>query len=373
MKRLFVFSVFVFFLSGSLRAATDTTGQTRGFRTAGLNLHYGSIFAHSQDVENTRHSRPFGLDLVYSRLRNDSAVAALCGCQPHSGFILNYFNYDNRVLEQSFSALYFLEPNFRISNRLLWHIRGTVGVAYLTHPYHPQHNPGNMSYSLPFGAYLGVATGFNLKVSPQLMLAAGGNYLHISNGGIKDPNLGINWITGNLGLFYSVKGPYDFSKKKQAANAHYRKYRRLDLAGSYSSKIVYIGDKMRYPVFGLSALHAWQLSRLHTVTASAEWHIDYSLAEKQRRENAARDVHFWGAALGHEFLLGRFIFSQQLGCYLKYPAPYYDRIYHRWGLDFILRPNLHIGFNLKAHRHVAHFADIRLVYSLGRERKARGE
>lgn len=369
MKPLFFHFVFVLFFSTGLHAAADSTKNRQPQRTLGLNFHYGSIFAHSKDVENTRYSRPAGIDLVYSKLKNDSVVSAICNCIPHTGFGVNYFNYDNAVLGHGFSAFYFLEPNFRINNALLWNIKGIVGFAAMTNPYDPQTNPTNMSYSLPFGAYIGVATGFNVRLSPALMGSVGGNYLHISNGGIKDPNLGINWITGNVALHYNLNNRFDFRKMRAGNGAHYSKFNRFDLGGFYSSKIVYIGDKKRYNVFGLSGVYSRQFRRLHAVTAGADWHIDYSLAEKQRRENAARDVHFFGTAIGHEFLLGKFIFSQQLGYYVKHPQPYYDRIYHRWGLNYRVKPDLHIGFSLKAHRHVAHFADIRLVYAINREIK----
>jgi len=69
-----------------------------------------------------------------------------------------------------------------------------------------------------------------------------------------------------------------------------------------------------------------------------------------------------GLLTGYDFLLGRFFFSQQLGVYVFNRLPYYDRIFHRWALRYQMNIHWLIGFGLKAHRQVAEFIDLRLLY-----------
>ena len=71
-----------------------------------------------------------------------------------------------------------------------------------------------------------------------------------------------------------------------------------------------------------------------------------------------------GAVLvGHEFLLGKFIFSQRVGIYLYDESPYYDAWFHCWGIQYRANKYLGVGLNLKAHKHVAEYIDLRVVYS----------
>ncbi len=66
---------------------------------------------------------------------------------------------------------------------------------------------------------------------------------------------------------------------------------------------------------------------------------------------------------GHEFFLGKFLFSQRLGYYVFDQTPYYDNLFHRWGLHYRLNKQVGFGFNLLAHRQVAEFIDFRISYS----------
>ena len=71
-----------------------------------------------------------------------------------------------------------------------------------------------------------------------------------------------------------------------------------------------------------------------------------------------------GIALGHEFLLGKFLFSQQFGVYLNNPNPRHSDFYQRYGLVYRINKFFNAGINLKAHGHVANFLDFRLGVSL---------
>jgi hypothetical protein len=63
------------------------------------------------------------------------------------------------------------------------------------------------------------------------------------------------------------------------------------------------------------------------------------------------------------FLLGKFNFSQRIGVYVFKQADYFDAIYHRWGIQYSINPHWGVGVNLQAHRQVADFIDLRVIYS----------
>lgn len=328
----------------------------------GLNTHYGFIFAHSKDVENTRGSYPLGIALEYSKLKFDSSTYSLCRCYPRTGLSLMYFNYDNKVLGHSISSIYFLEPSFIINKKLLFTPRGGVGLSFLTHPYHPIHNPLNNSYSLPVSVLLQVGAGLHYKINQKLTLNLYANYLHISNGGIKDPNKGINWPTTSLGINYQLNHTV-FKKQNFSSKKISTKFNRVEVGIYSSSKIVAVGDKQRYFVPGVFLGYFKQLNHLHSLGIVVDYHRDYSLQEKQKRNAKTLDFDFASAAIGHEFLMGKFRFWQQVGIYATKPQEWAFNWYHRWGLKYAITKNLNMGVSIKAHNQIAHFADLRLSYN----------
>src|SRR5690606_32546451 len=119
------------------------------------------------------------------------------------------------------------------------------------------------------------------------------------------------------------------------------------------------GERERYLVSGLAFQAGRQISNLSMLTLGAEAYLDGEVKEKLRRDGLDASPVKAGVLVGHEFLLGRFQFSQRLGVYAFDQTPYYDRIFHRWGLQFQVTQQFSAGFNLLAHRHIAEFVDFR--------------
>ena len=328
-----------------------------------LNTHYGFIYAHDKDVENTDGSRPFGISLEYSILKFDSASFNIARCYPKSGISLIYFNYDNPVLGHSLTCAYFIEPSFALSDRFFFAPRGSVGLTWLSNPYDPVRNPGNNSYSLPVSVFLQAGLALNYRFSQKANVHASANYLHISNGGVKNPNKGINWPTASVGFSYRINEA-NFQKQKYQPARRFRTYNRFD-AGIYSSgKTDQREGNALHLVPGIFVGYQRRLNNLHSIGLVADLHLDYALAKKQKSLNEKEYFYFPSLAASHEYLIGKFIFWQQVGFYVITPDERFNRWYHRWGLNYSLTENFSIGTSLKAHAQVAHFADLRLTYNL---------
>lgn len=170
----------------------ERTQRQKSLFSLGLGVQHGFIFAHSVDVENTRGARPTGIEAILGWQRNDSATFALCHCYPRQGVLLAYYDYDVEVLGKSGTAAYFLEPTYRIGDGFLFSFKGAGGLSYLSNPHDSVNNPGNQSYSRPVSAYLLVGLGAWLRLTEQWWLNPTLNYQHISNGGTREPNKGIN-------------------------------------------------------------------------------------------------------------------------------------------------------------------------------------
>lgn len=331
-------------------------------------VHYGFILPHSVDVQNTQGARPLGYEAGIVFSDTSDRVYNLARCIANGGVNLMYFDYDSRILGRSLGINYFLEPSFRLTSRLRFLVKGQFGLAYLTNPHHPQHNPTNMSYSTRVGFFLGISSGMSWQINTHWQTTLYANFLHISNGGLKDPNKGINWPTAQLQVNYFPKGFKPSDKRGRMRES--KKEQGITLYGLYTSRLLNVGDKVRYPIYGIGAEAFLKLSSISGFIAGMELYNDHSLKEKMERlgMNGISSIRS-GFAAGHVFFLGKFQFSQQLGYYLYSPSNLYDNIYHRWSLNYCAAEKWVFGVSLKAHRHVANFTDVRIGYRITKSRR----
>ncbi len=352
-------------------AQTDSTETTvskskqKSLLSIGLGIQHGFIFAHSVDVQNTSGARPTGIEAIGSWQRNDSASFALCHCYPRQGLQVSYYDYDVGLLGKSSTAAYFLEPTYRISKRVLFSLKGAAGLSYLNNPYDSISNPGNQSYSTSLSFYLLTGVGVWFKLSERWWLNPSVNYQHISNGGFRQPNKGINWPTVGIALSYHPDSRpwYTGTRNTKKYWKNYATRYDLTLLGGMRNGYNQAGERKRYIVRGLALQAGRQVGRLSMLTLGTEIYQDDKLQNELRKQNLDASPVKAGLLMGHEFLLGRFQFSQRLGVYIFDQTPYYDRIFHRWGIKYRINQQFSTGFNLLAHREVAEFVDFRLTYT----------
>lgn len=334
----------------------------------GVGGQYGFIFAHSLDVQNTRGANPIGAEVILGWQRNDKFTWSLCNCYPRKGLLFSFYNYDTDIVGKGAIAAYFLEPTFRITNSILFSFKGSIGLAYLSKPFHPEKNPGNMSYSTRLNGYGAVGAGLWIRMTDQLWINPSAIYQHTSNGGIKEPNKGINWPTAGLSVNYTPE-PQPFYSGSRITEKYWKRLPpRVDVGvfGIGRRFIDTAGNSKRFPLLGLQAHVGKQVGRISALTAGVEVSNDKALSLKMKRDSIDASATRAGFLAGHEFLLGRFLFSQRLGVYFFNQSPESDLFFHNWGLHYRITKNWGAGFNLKAHRQVAEHVNVRLIYSFDR-------
>ncbi len=338
-------------------------GKTQKSLSCYMATHYGFIIPHSVEVQNTQGANPLGIEAGIAFTDTSDKVYNLARCMATSGLNMMYFNYDSKILGQSVGINYFFEPSFRLNRSLQYLVRGQFGLIYLTNPHHPVHNPTNMSYSTKLSFFLGISTGLGWQINHHWQTSLYANFLHTSNGGLKDPNKGINWPSAQLQLNYYPKG-FTSPNKKERIKPN-QKTHGISFYGLYTSRLLNVGDKVRYSLFGISSEAFSQLGSVNGLILGIEIYEDYSLKKKLsvRGMNNISSIRS-GISAGHVFILGNVQFSQQIGYYLYSPSPFFDKIYHRWGLNYCHNKQWTIGISLKAHRHVANFVDFRLGYRI---------
>lgn len=363
MFRLRVLMFFYFCALIPIQAQIDSISQTRTPIALGLRGHYGFIIPHSDVIKEQANSNPWGFELDAAlHLISEKSWKNFTSF-PRVGATLSYINFNNpEVLGSAINLGAYFEPIIAVRNRLNFSFRLGLGISYLNRVYDVETNPENQFYSSPISFLLFVNGMINYRIRPHLQARAGFFYNHISNGGIKQPNKGINFPTASLGIEY-ILNPYDFrARVKEDWRLLYPERFKIKMALFGTAKTLNNEDNRRFGIIGTTVYGSYVVGRMSALTAGLEWVVDYSLREKLRRENLGNDFQKGSLNIGHDLLLGKFIFSQQVGLYLYrdfFDKPFY---YQRYGLSYQINPHLFAGLQLKAHGDVADFMDFRVGY-----------
>ena len=339
---------------------SDTTSQD--LFVLGLRQHYGFIIIHSKDLRAIKNSYPIGTELNFNWYKIDQESWNLCNCYPKAGFLISFFDFNNRkILGYGYNLAGFVEAFFRAHKNTSFSFRTAAGLSIETNPYDTIYNPENFSYSVPVNIYSQLGLALHHKIKQKIRISLSVNYNHISNGGFKQPNKGINYPTISVGLDYMPKPiAFEYRPKQKYQGI---KQRRYDISYfSFPKKIIQYPEY--FTVFGIGSGASQQVGRMSAITLDAEYVWDGSLKYKMR--NSDKNYQRGALLLGHEFLMGRFIFNQKIGFYLYDQTKYNDPVYQRYGINYYITKPIFIGVHIKAHRHVADFIEIRLGWSFKR-------
>ena len=350
---------------GHAQTATDTLRKS--VFSVGLMGHYGYLLEHSKDLAPLPPSYPWGFEVDFGWQLVTEKAYRFCSCYPRVGFTANYFNFDNQaVLGNAYYLLGYVEPVFFIPRRFNLSFRiALVGVSFLDRPFNEQSNPMNLAYSTIAAFPLSLNLGLNVRATDHVNVRLALNYNHISNGGIRDPNKGLNYPTVSMGGHYTIK-PVKHELKGRMRRPPPDQKNRWEIEFSNAMKNAYPKEKAQYWIFGVSTAYSRWLHRSTAISAGFHWEMDNSRRMKIVRENLGVDHNRLSFTIGHEFWLGRVLFGQYIGVYA------YDRYnvngpwYHRHRLTVNLTKFMFVGVSLKAHKQVADYLDLRIGFNLNR-------
>ncbi len=353
------------FLTWAVAAQTDTLPANRNKPfLLGLQAHRGFILPHSKSIVDVAYSNPYGVELRGMWLRAEEEHTRNSGIVTQRGFLINYINFDNpEVLGYSVSAVALVEPLIRPRGRLYGSIQMGAGVTFLSKVYDEKSNPANLFFSTLLSFTGMVNAKLYFKINPQWEVSIGYNYNHISNGGMKLPNKGMNFPMANAGLQYrlrptAIQRPLKTDDWKQQP----RNY-------AYALGIGSIKTAQATPDFPVNEytylLGAWgvvgrQIGRLSGVSAGTEWVHDGWAREILNRQGINKSAWKGSMLLGYEVLAGRTRFGIHFGAYVFNPSGDVDPVYQRYSLLYRFGDHLMVGTSMKCHRHVADVIDVRL-------------
>ncbi|MFP4470358.1 MAG: acyloxyacyl hydrolase [Bacteroidales bacterium] len=337
----------------------------KSYLSLGLRPHYGFVLIHSRDIRYVKDSYPQGLEFDVSWHYSGQKAYYDCLCMPRLGVSLTYWDFDNpEVLGQGLVSQFFVEPFYGSGRRFSFSFRAGTGLAYINRPYDSLANPNNLSYSTRINFTLNLSSTLNYVLSERVQLNLSANYNHISNGGMNEPNKGINYPTASIGVDYYLRDPEfpDYPKHEWQGSSGQNAF-FFHLFGT-AKQLSGSGETNRYPVAGLAVRFSRQVSRLNALNIGVEVVSDGAHREAILRSGRDTDHKQAGLLVGNEFILGRFLFSQQFGVYIYDPYQKNSSLFQHYALDMKIFSGVLLGIGLKAHGHVADFLSFRIGLAL---------
>ena len=339
----------------------------------GFRSDYGSTIVHTPAVKPIGGARPYGFGFEYSKQAKDSATYHLCSAFPRIGLQLQYFHYGTPILGNSYLASYFIQPVYRLSDRINFFYRASFGFSYSDNPFNPNSKIDtlNQNYSLHINPNLQLASGFGYRLSKNFSLDLAGNFNHISNGNVKRPNRGLNWVSGSLALVYDPSG----SQLPNLNRVHDKYW--ANRPWHYTAGLLYVAKQdyagftaayQRLYAAGGSFEASKQIGRIHGFVVGIQAYynclkldppndvVPYSPLKHSSVQA--------GIYAGHEFLMGRFIFSQVLGVYITPHPAIYTNLFHQHTLRYLIDNHWQAGFGFRAHESDADFICLNAFYRL---------
>ncbi|GAB3994132.1 hypothetical protein GCM10028807_31170 [Spirosoma daeguense] len=330
----------------------------------GVHAQTGFIIPHAPDLRAISQSTPVGITVEYSRLNLRRSAFERCNCFARIGVYANYVAFNNPTeLGRTVGGGAFFEPLIRYGKPISFSIRTAAGLAYLSRIFDEQTNPRNTFFGATLNSWLSVSAATYIRVSDHVQVNVAAHYNHISNGGSRQPNRGMNFPTASFGLIYTPRpiplpNPRNWAKPKLTSHWTLRlmpftSIRTLPQTDNFPEQATWL--------FGLTATAGYRLNRFHALSAGVEGVSDGYVRQQRQRNGLSPDGWQLGLLGGYELWLGRYRFTTHAGWNIYQPDSVPDgRLFQRYQLLYALRPHIRLGVGLKAKLNVAEGFDLRV-------------
>ena len=287
------------------------------------------------DISYTKYSPQlpgFGIGINYIKSGNESAI----------GDVKGIYGFTNLILRKKDSSL-----RFKIG----------VGLGHIEKIYDPNTNNKNIAT----GSHLNANIVFKLEknfIFNSHALYLGGGLTHFSNGAFQTPNLGLNFVSFNVG--YSI-----FSKKKKPTlyekpNSNFTNKLNFGLAYRLGIKENFEPFRKKYVIqtFSLYSIYSKNEKRNYLGGLDLFYNPSVSFYGESTSKLQA------GFFVGKEWIINQLILGIYIGAYI-YDEYKKDGIsYQRLNISYFLTPNLKATFLLKSHWTVAQAFQLGIAYEI---------
>jgi len=249
-------------------------------------------------------------------------------------------------------------------------IRLGSGIAYLTKSYDVIDNPNNNV----IGSHINDITQLkfinNIKLNDRWNLLAAFAFTHFSNGNVQKPNLGINVLSGNIGVQYV---PNDKPQKFDCDTTAYQKRFMALVKTGIGINEANLPGAGKYAIYSVTSLAVKPTSRVNRLQLGMEYefrgdsYVNLQASVDRQEEVKRMGVSRFAILVGDEIVFHNVALSLQLGFYVNKFEQKPFIFYNKTGVVYYVplfkdKPSLFVGVYLKSHKFVADYIEYGIGY-----------
>ncbi|MBN2164961.1 MAG: acyloxyacyl hydrolase [Marinilabiliaceae bacterium] len=346
---------------------TETSSSQKHYYLT-TRYHYGIVVPHHTSMAYLIEDYSRGFEITVGRSNFGKENWERYFNYPELGVGFYYGTFGNPDVYGDGMAL-FPYCNFNIyrSQKFTAHYKVSLGIGYATKPFRMDENIYNSVFGSHLNAYVGFGLIFDYRLLKKWSVSTALSLNHLSNGGIKKPNNGINTATLTIGT------KYHFNTNKTVPSTKYEtpksKLKELLFVGfcgqnqgaSYSPK--------SYPSLGISTTHLWH----NTIKRSFGIGVDMMyfggapylyFQEKEKESYSFNEKFYGGLFIAYHKMMGKTEMFLNLGAYIIQGIKPSQPIYPRVGLRYNITNHLVAHFGIKASFFTAEYLEFGLGYRL---------
>lgn len=342
------FSVFILILASQIVFAQRDSSKI--VYDVSASYLYSSILTGRTSLMPFLQNHPQLLQVDFGILKDSQKSWNYCNCYSRNGVSFSYIDFGNpSQLGRAFTLSAFAEPILFSSGRFALSLRASAGFAFLNKGYDSVSNKENIFFSTKLSYLLVAGLNASYQLGQRFNLRATAQLGHISNGGRRDPNEGMNFLGAGLGLSYQLnpqklgqKPKEKFEGKSWALLVHAFGTQRTAQAN------LNWPEEKRW-VAGVNIGLIKRLSRLNGLGGGGEIYYDGINSVFQQQSGRTIQTTVGGVSIQHYLFFGKLLFGQQFAWYVTPNTGYRQNIYQRYFLEYEVIKNWYTGVSLKAH------------------------
>ena len=359
----YLFFIFVF-VSQALAQSITNTSSIWFIKPV---VNNGFILVHRNNISHLVKGNPTIYELNIGKSSSGNKLWQIENNLPDIGISLQCIDFKNPLqLGYALTASPYIEIPLNKTPKILRPIiRLCWGLTYITKSYDSIENTENRAIGSHFNSFVQFRCFWRFKLSNLLRIEPGITFTHASNGKSKNPNLGLNVASLNLGLNYSIQCKANQSITKIDSSTKAKSKNELIFFTAIGFNQKYIASPI-LKTFVYSFAYQRNLRNTHKYVLGIDvfydqnYLIDYENVFKNKAQGI--DQLRMSIKLGYSYNVGRLSFPFELGYYFFQKTNPDELIVNRLGVRYYSKTGLIAHFGLRTHFAVAYNFEYGLGY-----------
>ena len=359
----YLFFIFVF-VSQALAQSITNTSSIWFIKPV---VNNGFILVHRSNISHLVKGNPTIYELNIGKSSSGNKLWQIENNLPDIGISLQCIDFKKPLqLGYALTASPYIEIPLNKTPKILRpSIRLCWGLTYITKSYDSIENKENIAIGSHFNSFVQFRCFWRFKLSNLLRIEPGITFTHASNGKAKNPNLGLNVASLNLGLNYSIQSEANQSIPKIDSSTKAKSKNEVIFftAIGFNQKNI-ASPSLKTFVYSFAYQRNLRNSHKYVLGIDVFYDQNYLIDYENVFKNKAQGIDQlrMSIKLGYSYNVGRLSFPFELGYYFFQKTNPDELIVNRLGVRYYSKTGLIAHFGLRTHFAVAYNFEYGLGY-----------